>query len=86
MFLYRIWSFEHRAWWAASRMGYTQDVKLLGMYTAEEAADIVENAMGGEVAIIATQDEGRVESRMPDVIVFSATVVATSNDVLTEDS
>lgn len=41
---YVIWSFEHDAWWKPGRSGYTQDLYQAGLYTAEDAARIVEDA------------------------------------------
>jgi hypothetical protein len=37
---YLIWSFEHDAWWAPDRRGYTRDIEQAGVYTAQEAGAI----------------------------------------------
>jgi hypothetical protein len=41
---YLIWSFEHRAWWGPRRLGYTTATHRAGMYTAEEANEICNEA------------------------------------------
>ena len=35
-----IWSYEHRAWWKASRWGYTPDISLAGRFSPAEAGSI----------------------------------------------
>lgn len=72
MLLYYIWSFEHGAFWAPNREGYTPDVRLAGTYREDIAAQIVEQARGNEIAFIADMvkafSKPRAES--PDVIVY----------------
>ena len=41
---YLIWSFEHRAWWGRGRVGYTTATHRAGIYTAEEANEICNEA------------------------------------------
>ena len=41
---YLIWSFEHRAWWGPVRVGYTTATHRAGIYTAEEANEICNEA------------------------------------------
>jgi hypothetical protein len=41
---YVIWSFEHKAWWAPNRYGYTRLLQEAGRYTKEQAEDIVADA------------------------------------------
>jgi hypothetical protein len=41
---YVIWSFEHEAWWAPERRGYTEDLDQAGRYDDAEAHEIVANA------------------------------------------
>ena len=41
---YLIWSFEHRAWWGPGRVGYTTATHRAGIYTAEEANEICNEA------------------------------------------
>ena len=48
--LYLIWSFEHNAFWAANRDGYTRDAGRAGMYRQDIAVQIVEQARGNEIA------------------------------------
>lgn len=42
---YVIWSYEHRAWWAPYRCGYTEDLEQAGRYSLREAGDIVVNSV-----------------------------------------
>jgi len=39
-----IWSMEHKGYWEAGRRGYTPYKSLAGIYTYEEALEIVEDA------------------------------------------
>lgn len=39
-----IWSNEHTAWWKANSWGYTRTLSEAGLYTLEEAKQIVEGA------------------------------------------
>ena len=41
---YVIWSFEHKAWWAPNRYGYTRLLDEAGRYTQADAEDIVATA------------------------------------------
>lgn len=41
---YRIWSFEHDMWWKPNRRGYTQNIGKAGIYSAEEARAICDDA------------------------------------------
>lgn len=41
---FRIWSFEHAAWWAPNSMGYVQDYSKAGTYSLSEALEICTNA------------------------------------------
>ena len=42
--MYRIWSIQHQAWWKPSRSGYCAYIKSAGLYTLEEAIEIVLDA------------------------------------------
>ena len=48
---YVIWSYEHRAWWAPDRRGYTPDLTSAGVYTRAEAERIVAEANANVLAI-----------------------------------
>lgn len=48
--MFLIWSFEHDAWWAPERCGYTKDINKAGMYGLEEAAQICIDASYSGVA------------------------------------
>lgn len=39
-----VWSREHQAWWKAHRLGYTTHVLDAGLYTAEDAQEIVDHS------------------------------------------
>jgi len=41
---YVIWSFEHQAWWAPNRLGYTELLDQAGQYDDAEAQQIVRDA------------------------------------------
>ena len=41
---YLIWSIEHRAWWRPGRMGYTIWLDAAGVYSRDEAMQIVDDA------------------------------------------
>jgi hypothetical protein len=41
---YLIWSNEHRAWWKASRHGYTTRTDKAGQFSFEQATEIVTKA------------------------------------------
>lgn len=41
---YLIWSVEHNAWWKQSKYGYSNDLSEAGLFSKEEASDIVEEA------------------------------------------
>lgn len=45
---YLIWSNEHNSWWAPNRLGYIQNIMLAGLYTRQEAMEIVKDATLGE--------------------------------------
>jgi hypothetical protein len=49
---WRIWSFEHHAWWAENECGYTEAASLAGTYTLERALEIVAHAAPGDEAIL----------------------------------
>jgi len=36
-----VWSFKHDAWWGADNCGYVRNVLNAGIYTKDEAAEIV---------------------------------------------
>jgi hypothetical protein len=38
---YYIWSLEHQGWWGPARRGYATDLAQAGLYTAEEAVEIM---------------------------------------------
>lgn len=42
--MWRIWSHEHQAWWNPDRAGYTQSFNRAGLYTYDEAWEIVARA------------------------------------------
>lgn len=48
-----IWSHQHQQWWKPDRQGYTSNLLQAGLYTAEEAGDIVVDIIppGTEVAM-----------------------------------
>jgi hypothetical protein len=48
--MFLIWSFEHDAWWAPERCGYTKDIAKAGMYSLEEAGQICIDASYSGVA------------------------------------
>lgn len=52
--LFVIWSWEHNAWWAPHREGYTDSLADAGLYSFDEAADIVIGHIpaGEEVAVL----------------------------------
>ena len=39
-----IWSNEHCAWWRPGKMGYASDIREAGVYSLDEAREIVEKA------------------------------------------
>ena len=41
---YLIWSFEHGGWWRAGAMGYTPDAERAGVFTLDQARQIVGDA------------------------------------------
>jgi hypothetical protein len=41
---FRIWSFEHRAWWRPGRNGYTHEIAGAGIYPMDEALEIATSA------------------------------------------
>lgn len=41
---FRIWSFEHDAWWAPHENGYVEDFHAAGIYPAARAIEIVRGA------------------------------------------
>ena len=45
--VYVIWSFEHQAWWAPDRRGYTEMLDQAGRYGEAEAQQIVRDANVG---------------------------------------
>jgi hypothetical protein len=48
--MYVIWSYEHQAWWAPGRHGYTRDLSAAGRYAEIDARDILSGANGyGEI-------------------------------------
>ena len=50
-----IWSWEHEAWWGPDFRGYVQHAAQAGLYTEDQAADIVVGHIppGEEVAVLA---------------------------------
>ena len=72
--LYRIWSFQHNKWKSEIRE-YTTDVALAGVYVKSRAAEIVENSLGEEVALIFEKESVDL-GLVPDVIVFSESNVS----------
>jgi hypothetical protein len=47
---YRIWSFEHNAWWGPDFDGYRSDIKYAGLYSKRWAEKICNRAnMRGEI-------------------------------------
>lgn len=45
---YYIWSYRKHQWWGPDRAGYTDNLLRAGLYTREEAASIVFNALPGQ--------------------------------------
>ena len=41
---YAIWSFEHRGWWRQGKFGYAAPIESAGLYSEEEAIEIVTEA------------------------------------------
>jgi hypothetical protein len=41
---YFIWSLEHGQWWKSHKVGYTENIKEAGLYTFDEALQIVASA------------------------------------------
>lgn len=39
-----IWSVEHTSWWSPDRLGYTSDLEKAGLYSYDEAIDILRDA------------------------------------------
>ena len=64
-----IWSWEHQAWWAPNRQGYTELLAQAGHYTFEEAADLTVGHIpaGEEVAmrLAEAQQRGRPQMYKP---------------------
>lgn len=46
-YYYHIWSIEHNAWWKSHRRGCISDLSEAGLYTLEEALEIVKSANEG---------------------------------------
>lgn len=46
--MYVIWSNEHKAWWAPSKLGYKWHIKDAGLYSREDAMAIVDGATFGQ--------------------------------------
>lgn len=42
--MYLIWSHEHRAWWRPNQRGYTTAFDQAGVYSCEDAREIVDGA------------------------------------------
>lgn len=42
----RIWSLKRAAWWEWHSHGYTEDIKKAGLYSREQAQEIIENTHG----------------------------------------
>lgn len=42
--LYLIWSHEHLAWWRPGRQGYTRSIAAAGVYSRDDAMEIVAGA------------------------------------------
>lgn len=42
-----VWSYEHDAWWAPNRCGYTKSLTSAGIYTEAEAREIEADANRG---------------------------------------
>ena len=53
---YLIWSHEHTAWWRADKLGYTPHIGEAGVYSYDEACEIVVPHFppGEEVAVMLT--------------------------------
>lgn len=41
---YLVWSEEHGAWWRANKYGYTREILEAGMYSEEDAREIIKEA------------------------------------------
>lgn len=47
---YRIWSFEHNAWWKLNSLGYTSNIEEAEIYEKSEAQAICDSAnITGEI-------------------------------------
>ena len=55
---YVIWSFDHQAWWAPNRLGYTRRLEDAGRYSKIDAGEIVTSSVWcDEVAMLVTVAE-----------------------------
>lgn len=57
--LWKIWSIEHGAWWYHSQRGYVAQRYKAGVYSYEEALNIVK---GANIAMNDTPNEAMVEA------------------------
>lgn len=78
--MYRIWSFEHDAWWRANERGYTRSLDDAGSYETAEASRIVLAARGNEMAI------GIVDDVYPQVILADQITWGTPGDEARPDN
>ena len=62
---YLIWSFEHRAWWGPGRVGYTTATHRAGIYTAEEANEICNEANRNAIEdfMVPAPSQSQIDSR-----------------------
>ena len=64
--IFVIWSWEHLAWWAPNREGYTESLEQAGHYTFEDAAEItvVHIPAVEEIAVLLQEAEQRGQPRV----------------------
>ena len=63
--MFVIWSWEHNAWWASNRQGYTEQLDRAGRYSFDEAAEVVVGHIpaGEEVAMLEAEALQRGQPR-----------------------
>ena len=54
---WRIWSFEHSAWWRPNELGYTERASESGVYSLARALEIVTCAAPGDEAMLPAPEQ-----------------------------